>query len=165
MSALGERPVITTLAQAKNYCAPLFIGASEEQIYMICLDQAGHVLHRTLLHTGTVDQVELHPRTVVETALLHKAHAVVLAHNHPSGAQEPSQADVDVTRRIGAALFMIGIRLVDHLVFAGNGAFSMARECRIESGREALSYVSESSRSADTLCEEGYEWLALLTQD
>ena len=165
MSALGERPVITTLAQARNYCAPLFIGAAEEMIYMICMDQAGHVLHRTLLHTSTVDQVALHPRTVVETALLHKAHAVVLAHNHPSGAQEPSQADVDVTRRIGAALYMIGIRLADHLVFAGNGAFSMARECRIESGREALSYVNASPQSVDTLCEESYEWIALLGQD
>ena len=162
MSSLGERPVITTLAQARNYCAPLFIGAAEEQIYMICLDQAGHVLHRTLLHTGTVDQVALHPRTVVETALLHKAHAVVLAHNHPGGAQEPSQADVDVTRRIGAALYMIGIRLADHLVFAGNSAFSMARVCRIESSREALSYVSTTAQGADTLCEESYEWLALL---
>ena len=165
MSALGERPVITTLAHARAYCAPLFIGAAEEKIYMICLDQAGHVLHRTLLHTGTVDQVALHPRTVVETALRHKAHAVVLAHNHPSGAQEPSQADADVTRRIGAALFMIGIRLVDHLVFAGNGAFSMARECRIESGKEALSYVSGTAQGAGTLREVQYEWVALLPDE
>ena len=161
MSALGERPVITTLAHARMYCAPLFIGASEEKIYMVCLDQAGHVIHRALLHTGTVDQVTLHPRTVVETALRHKAHAVVLAHNHPSGAQEPSQADVDVTRRIGAALYMIGIRLVDHLVFAGNGAFSMARECRIESGKEALSYVTGAADGAAALREAQYEWVAL----
>ena len=165
MSALGEKPVITTLAHARSYCAPLFIGASEERIYMVCLDQAGHMLHRTLLHTGTVDQVTLHPRTVVETALRHKAHAVVLAHNHPSGAQEPSQADVDVTGRIGAALYMIGIRLVDHLVFAGNGAFSMARECRIESGREALSYISGAEASADKLREAQYEWVALLPDE
>ena len=51
LSSLGKRPVITTLADAKNYCAPLFVGAGEEKIYMICLDQAGHVLHRILLHT------------------------------------------------------------------------------------------------------------------
>ena len=164
-SALGKRPVITTLAHAREYCAPLFIGASEEKIYMICLDQAGHVLHRELLHTGTVDQVMLHPRTVVETALLHKSHAVVLAHNHPSGAQEPSQADVDVTRRIGAALYMIGIRLVDHLVFAGDGAFSMARECRIESGQEALSYISASPQETAALREAHCEWIALLPDE
>ena len=161
LSSLGERPVILTLAEAKAYCAPLFIGAIDEHIYMLCLDQAGHVLHRTLLYTGTVDQVALPPRTVVETALRHHAHAVILAHNHPSGIPEPSQADLDVTRRIGTALYMIGIKLVDHLVFAGRSAFSIKRECMIESGMDELSYVSNmAADSAIGLREAQYEWLA-----
>lgn len=162
MSALGERPVIVTLKDAKNYCAPLFIGASEEHIYMICLDQAGHVLRRTLLHTGTVDQVTLHPRTVVETAIRHSAHAVILTHNHPSGMAEASQADLDITRRISTALYMIGIKLVDHLIFAGGSTFSIMRECMIEGGGEALSYVRNiAADSAGALREEQYEWIAL----
>ncbi|MBR4038969.1 MAG: DNA repair protein RadC [Clostridia bacterium] len=165
MSALGEKPVITKLADAKAYCAPLFIGTGEEQIYMICLDQAGHVLHRTLLHTGTVDQVMLHPRTVVETALRHHAHTVLLAHNHPSGTAQPSQADVDVTGRISTALHMIGIRLVDHLVFAGSQAFSMVRECMIES-RPDLCYVRNmAADSTRTLREDQYEWISMPVQE
>ncbi|MBR5303105.1 MAG: DNA repair protein RadC [Clostridia bacterium] len=161
ISALGERPVILSLADAKAYCSPLFIGAIEEHIYMICLDQAGHVLHRTLLYTGTVDQVALPPRTVVETALRHHAHAVILAHNHPSGMPQPSQADLDVTCRIGTALYMIGIKLVDHLVFAGGGAFSIKRECVIENGVDELSYVQNlAADSANALRETQYEWLA-----
>lgn len=165
MSALGERPVIITLADAKTYCAPLFIGANEENIYMICLDQAGHVLHRTLLHTGTVDQVTLHPRTVVETALRHHAHAVILTHNHPSGVVQPSQADLDVTERIGKALYMIGIKLVDHLIFAGGSAFSMMRECVI--GHEQTeSYVRPvAADSASALREKEYEWLGFMPED
>ena len=161
LSSLGERPVITTLAHAKAYCAPLFIGASEEQIYMICLDQAGHVLHRSLLHTGTVDQVMLHPRTVVETAIRHHAHAVILTHNHPSGIADPSQADLDITNRIGTALFMIGIKLVDHLIFAAGSAFSIKRQCRIEGAGDELCYVRNmAADGADALREEQYEWIA-----
>ena len=161
MSSLGERPVITTLAHAKAYCAPLFIGASEEQIYMICLDQAGHVLHRSLLHTGTVDQVMLHPRTVVETAIRHHAHAVILTHNHPSGIADPSQADLDITKRIGTALFMIGIKLVDHLIFAADSAFSIKRECMIEADADTQCYVRNmAADGADALREEQYEWIA-----
>ena len=161
LSSLGEHPVITTLADAKRYCAPLFVGAIEEQIYMICLDQAGHVLYRTLLHTGTVDQVMLHPRTVVETALRHHAHAVILAHNHPSGTAQPSQADLDVTRRIGSALYMIGIRLVDHLIFAGAGAFSIVRDCAIAEDGNEIPYVrGMAADSAGALREEQYDWIA-----
>lgn len=161
LSSLGERPVIVTLSDAKSYCAPLFIGASEEQIYMICLDQAGHVLHRTLLHTGTVDQVMLHPRTVVETAIRHNAHAVILTHNHPSGIAEPSQADLDITKRIGAALYMIGIKLVDHLIFAAGGVFSITRECLIESGGDEMCYVRNmAADGAGALREEQYDWIA-----
>lgn len=162
LSSLGERPVITTLGDAKHYCAPLFIGQSEENIYMICLDQAGHVLHRLLLHKGTVNQVALHPRTVVQTALRHHAHAVILAHNHPSGMTEPSQADVDVTGRIGSALYMIGIRLVDHLIFAGAEAFSMVRQCLIDVGEDQSYVCNMAADSAKALCEEQYEWVAII---
>lgn len=161
LSSLGDHPVITTLADSKRYCAPLFVGALEEQIYMVCLDQAGHVLHRTLLHTGTVDQVMIHPRTVVETALRHHAHAVILAHNHPSGTAQPSQADLDVTRRIGSALYMIGIRLVDHLILAGARTYSMIREQPIPLNGETLSYVRNLPEGcAGALREEQYDWMA-----
>lgn len=160
MNAMGERPMITKLADARKYLSPLFIGTSEEQIYMLCLDQAGHVLHRTLLHTGTVDQVTLHPRTVVETAIRHHAYSVILAHNHPSGVPEPSQADIDVTKRIAGALMMIGIRLVDHLIFAAGGAFSMKRECVIGAQTDELSYVRpQAADRAGALREDPCQWI------
>jgi len=161
LSSLGERPTIVKLADARAYLAPLFIGASEEQIYMICLDQAGHVLHRSLLHTGTVDHVPLHPRTVVETALRHHAFSVILAHNHPSGVASPSQADLDVTGRIASALYMIGIQLVDHLIFAAGSAFSIVRQCAIAQDTQQMSYVRNmAADGAGRLREDQYEWVA-----
>ncbi len=164
MHALGERPTIVTAEDARACCAPLFYGATREQIYMLCLDQAGHVLHRSLLHTGTVDQVALHPRTVVETAIRHKAHSVILAHNHPSGVAAPSQPDIDVTKRITTALYLIGIQLVDHMIFAGSEAYSMVRgRCMDAAGEDAaFSYVVRAGeKQGSGLRDEEYEWVSL----
>lgn len=160
MNALGERPRITTVSDARAYCAPLFFGITEEQIYMVCLDQAGHVLHRSLLHTGTVDQVALHPRTVVETALRHNAYSVVLAHNHPSGMAEPSQPDIDVTRQVATALYLIGIHLVDHMIFGSGEAYSMARVLGLNGAQEGGSYVMKPKR-AGRLRDEELEWISI----
>lgn len=97
-SAMGSKPVITNLAEARRYAGALFFGLHEERVYMICMDQSGRVLRPALLHKGTIDQVQIYPREVVETALRYHAHAVLLAHNHPSGTAEPSQDDYDATR-------------------------------------------------------------------
>ena len=164
MNALGERPRIVTLHDARTYCAPLFFGVTQEQIYMLCLDQAGHVLHRSLLHTGMVDRVALHPRMVVETALRHKAYSVILAHNHPSGVASPSQPDLDVTKQITTALYLIGIQLVDHMIFAGREAYSMVRGRCLSGEQEdaAFSYVvSAADRRDSGLRDEEYEWVSL----
>lgn len=168
MNALGERPVITNVADSRAYCAPLFVGAHEEHIYMVCLNQKGHVLHLSLLQTGTIDEVPLYPRTVVETALRHNAHSVILAHNHPSGTAEASQADVDTTKSIALALQTIGIKLLDHLVFAGGECYSMTGKYRMESDHaaETVSYVAEQSAlRRGSLKEEQDEWLALLPEE
>ena len=82
-SAMGAKPSITNLSGAKRYAGALFFGVHEECVYMICLDQSGRVLSPALLHKGTIDQVQIYPREVVETALRYHAHAVLLAHNAP----------------------------------------------------------------------------------
>ena len=125
-SAMGRKPVITNLAEARKYAGALFFGLHEERVYMICVDQSGRVLHPALMHRGTIDQVQIYPREVVETALRYHAHAVLLAHNHPSGVALPSDADVLVTRRIQEALAPLGIRLADHIIVADDDYVSMA---------------------------------------
>ncbi|MEJ2523552.1 MAG: JAB domain-containing protein [Gammaproteobacteria bacterium] len=73
------------------------------------------------LFRGTIDGASVHPREVVKRALAHNAAALILAHNHPSGVAEPSQADEVITRRLRSALALVDIRVVDHLV-VGDGA-------------------------------------------
>ena len=167
-NAMGERPVIINLADAKAYCGPLFLGAHEEHIYLLCLDQKGRVRHLALLQTGTIDEVPLYPRKVVEMALRHNAHSVILAHNHPSGIAEASQADVNTTREIASALHMIGIKLVDHVIFAGEGCYSMVRERKMEQEMDdaSVSYVGGNALGRRAgLREEQEEWIALTADD
>ncbi|MCH8248513.1 MAG: DNA repair protein RadC [Proteobacteria bacterium] len=84
------------------------------------LDNRHRVLRFDELFRGTIDGTSVYPREVVKEALSVNAAAVILAHNHPSGVAEPSQADERITRRIKSALELVDIRLLDHLI-VGNG--------------------------------------------
>ena len=126
-SAMGRKPVITNLAEARKYAGALFFGLHEERVYMICVDQSGRVLHPALMHRGTIDQVQIYPREVVETALRYHAHAVLLAHNHPSGIAVPSSEDVQTTCRVAMALNAVEIQLADHIVVADGDYVSMVQ--------------------------------------
>jgi DNA repair protein RadC len=78
------------------------------------------------LFRGTIDGAAVHPREVVREALAHNAAAVVLAHNHPSGVAEPSQADELITHRLREALALVEIRVLDHLIVSAGGCTSLA---------------------------------------
>ena len=93
---------------------------------MICLDSQNRVNHTALLHEGTINEAPVYPRLIVETALRHQATSIILAHNHPGGSHQPSQADVEVTRKIRTATEAIAITVADHIIVAGDGYFSFA---------------------------------------
>lgn len=161
-SAMGERPVIVNLMTAKHYVGALFIGLHEEHVYMVCLDQSGRVLHPALLHRGTIDEVALYPREVVETALRYHAHAVILAHNHLSGVALPSQADYVTTRKVIDALAVISVRVVDHLIFSEDDVYSMTMHSEFDGQPvEEVSYVVRSRNVPGRRGTLKQEWLGL----
>ena len=90
------------------------------------LDNRHQVLRFEELFRGTIDGTSVYPREVVKEALAVNAAAVILAHNHPSGVAEPSQADERITKRLKSALELVDIRLLDHLVIGDGYATSMA---------------------------------------
>jgi len=90
------------------------------------LDNRHRVLRFDELFRGTIDGTSVYPREVVKEALAVNAAAVILAHNHPSGVAEPSQADERITRRLKAALELVDIRLLDHLIIGDGKATSLA---------------------------------------
>jgi DNA repair protein RadC len=75
---------------------------------------------------GTLTQTSVYPREIVKSALGANAAAVIFAHNHPSGAAQPSQADELLTRNLKEALSMVDVKVLDHFIIAGNQAISFA---------------------------------------
>jgi DNA repair protein RadC len=90
------------------------------------LDNRHRLLAFEEVFRGTTDGASVHPREVVRQALLHNAATVIIAHNHPSGVVEPSQADEGVTRRVRQALALLDIRLLDHLIVGDGQCYSFS---------------------------------------
>jgi len=89
----------------------------DAQFRMLCLEEMFH---------GTLTFTQVHPREIIKRALALNAHAVVVAHNHPSGVAEPSKADEALTQHLKAALRLVDVTLVDHLVVGQGTVVSMA---------------------------------------
>lgn len=123
---LAPKAVLGSTTAAGEYAQTLFTGRLNEAFYVICLDSQNKVNQATLLHEGTINEAPVYPRLIVETALRHQAASIILAHNHPGGSQRPSQADLDVTRRIRQATEAIAIPVVDHIIVAGDSYYSFA---------------------------------------
>ena len=90
------------------------------------LDTRHRLIRYEELFRGTVDGAAVYPREVLKRALHHNAAAVIFGHNHPSGVSEPSEADRGITLKLGRALALVDIRLLDHLVVTRDGHVSLA---------------------------------------
>lgn len=103
------------------------LGGLEREVFAVALLDTRHRMIRyEEMFQGTIDGAEVHPREVVKAALKYNAAAVIVAHNHPSGVVDCSAADRAVTSRLKQALALVDIRLLDHIIVAGNHAASMA---------------------------------------
>jgi DNA repair protein RadC len=92
----------------------------------IYLDNRHRLIAFEELFRGTIDCAQVHPREVLRQALLHNAASVIIAHNHPSGALEPSPADDFITRRLRDLLTLMDVRMVDHIIVGDGGCYSFA---------------------------------------
>lgn len=126
LSRIQGDAIITSGADAGEYLMPFFFGARNETVYLLSLDAKGKVLSCDFLSEGSLDQVELDSRKVVETALERRATAVILAHNHITGVATPSSADISLTEALRPLLRSMHIHLLDHLVIADGDFVSMA---------------------------------------
>lgn len=103
------------------------LGSRDHEVFCcLYLDSRHRLIEFVELFRGTIDGASVHPREVVKEALARNAAAVIIAHNHPSGVAEPSQADELITQRLRDALGLVDIRVLDHLIVAGPEAVSMA---------------------------------------
>ena len=154
--SMDAKPLyLTRRVEAERYCHALLVGLRFERLQLISLSAARMVIGTRVVGEGGVSEVHAYPRHVVEAALNHNACSVILCHNHPGGTPEPSEADLLVTRQIEAVLRHLGIRLMDHIIVAGNKTYSMSLNGQI-------ARTGVQTRTASGMCreeEQEYVWL------
>jgi DNA repair protein RadC len=123
---LVRQPVFDRPEQVKNYLQLQLGGRGFEVFAVMFLDSQQRLLKLEEMFRGTLTQTSVYPREVVKRALELHAGAVVLAHNHPSGAAEPSRADEFLTQTLKTALALIDVRVLDHLIVGHNEVVSFA---------------------------------------
>lgn len=105
----------------------LHLGAERhEKFAVMFLDAQNRAIAFEVMFVGTLTQTSVYPREVVQCALAHGASAVILAHNHPSGAVHPSKADEILTQTLKGALALMDVRVIDHIIVGSTDALSMA---------------------------------------
>ncbi|MDH7600048.1 MAG: DNA repair protein RadC [Sedimentisphaerales bacterium] len=107
--------------------------ADRRQEYFLCisLNGAHEVIQTRVVTIGLVDQSHVHPREVFADPITDRASAVILAHNHPSGQLEPSREDIHVSERLKVAGDVLGIKVLDHIIFTTKGYYSLAEHGQI----------------------------------
>jgi DNA repair protein RadC len=117
---VSERPIIDSPEKAVEQLADI---RDKKQEYFVCLtlDGANRLIAKRVITIGTLTASLVHPREVFAEAVTDRAASIIVAHNHPSGNLEPSQADRDVTERLQNAGELLGISLVDHVIITKAG--------------------------------------------
>ena len=125
---LRERTAFDSPQAVRDYLQLHLAGRAHEVFAVLFLDSQHRLIAMEELFRGTLTQTSVYPREVVLRALHHQAAAVVLAHNHPSGSVQPSAADTALTQTLKAALALLDVRVLDHIIVAPGAALSMAEQ-------------------------------------
>jgi DNA repair protein RadC len=125
-SELQQGDLLSSPDLVRKYLSAHLRHRHQEVFAVLFLDSQNQLLAYDELFFGTIDGASVYPREVVKKALARNAAAVILAHNHPSGVAEPSQADKRITERLKAALELVDIRVLDHMVVGNKEVVSFA---------------------------------------
>ena len=120
-----ERPRLGSPREVASYLLPHHGAYPVEKFGIVSVNTKHRVLRTTILSSGVIDASLVHPALVFRAAATHRATAVVLFHNHPSGDPTPSSDDVALTARLVEAGNIMGIEVLDHLILAGSRYCSM----------------------------------------
>jgi DNA repair protein RadC len=123
-----EKEQISSTKELIDYCLSSMGGLKDEHFAVIYLNARNKIIKVETIQEGIVNQAVVYPRKVLEKALKHKASAIILVHNHPSGHVRPSDADIRLTRVLQDAARVMDIVLHDHLIVGENRFFSFREE-------------------------------------
>lgn len=124
--SLRRGSALTSPETTRAYLSSQLRGYNHEVFACLFLDNQHRVIRWEELFRGTIDGTSVYPREVAKQALQHHAAAVIFAHNHPSGINEPSQADRLITDKLKQALALFDIRVLDHFIVGDGAPYSFA---------------------------------------
>ena len=124
--ALRIGPALAGPEATRSFLLAQLRDRPSEVFCCLYLDNRHRLIAFEELFRGTIDRAGVHPREVLRQTLLHNAAALILAHNHPSGVLEPSQADELITRRLKEALALLDVRVLDHFIIGDGLCYSFA---------------------------------------
>ena len=124
--ALRAGPSLASPRATRDYLSARLRDLEHEVFCCLYLDKRHRLIHCEEMFRGTIDGASVHPREIVKAALQRNCAAIIIAHNHPSGIAEPSQADELITQRVKEALGLVDIRLLDHIIIGDGTSVSLA---------------------------------------
>jgi len=119
-----DAPVICNWDSMVDYCRAAMGYLDIEEFRIIFLNTKLKVIGEETQQRGTINNVSIHPREVIKSAINKGASAIILAHNHPSGDTVPSKVDIDITKQITEAAKLVNIQVLDHLIVSKNIVYS-----------------------------------------
>jgi len=125
---IGSQITLSTPDSVKDFIRMKLSGLKDENFLAIYLDNSNHVITYETLSKGTVNFNVVYPRNLVKSALLNNASGIIVIHNHPSGSTSPSHKDIELTKSLKEAVETVNIRLLDHLIVAGNNVVSFVEK-------------------------------------
>lgn len=126
LEGLASQECLTRPRETAQFLQLALAKEKAEHFAVIFLNNQHRLIAYEVLFQGSLSEAVIHPRVVVQKALAHNAAAVVLAHNHPSGCCEPSNADRVITHQLISALRLVDIRVLDHLIVTPTEWISLA---------------------------------------
>lgn len=120
----GEIEVINNNHDAERVLIPLLKGAVSEEFWVITLNRAGRIIDKRCISKGGLNSSLVDLKLMMKYVIGTLATSVIVAHNHPSGATEPSEEDVEITKKIVSALAFFEITLLDHIIIGGDTSYS-----------------------------------------
>ena len=123
---LRDADVMSSPQRTREFLLHHLASREREVFSCLFLDSQHRLLRCDDLFLGTLDGAAVYPREIAVRALQYRAAAVIFAHNHPSGVAEPSQSDIQITRRLKDALLLVDVRVLDHLIVGNQEIVSLA---------------------------------------
>jgi len=122
------KPSFKRSLEVANHYLPLMRDLRKEVFRVLLLNRANRLIKEVTISEGTLDASIVHPRDVFREAIIEPAAGIILIHNHPSGNPSPSEEDLRITKQLVEAGRLLGIKVYDHIILAGESYRSLADE-------------------------------------